>query len=83
MIIWGKQDQVRKYIAFLFLFSLIFYIFQLCTSEGANYFSNLIENCQLILFDDCGHLITNDKPKETAQSILKFWNNHHSFRIKL
>ncbi|CAF0981765.1 unnamed protein product [Adineta steineri] len=51
---------------------------QLCAVEGAYYFSNLIPKSEVILFDDCGHLITNDKPKETAKSIVQFLKENHS-----
>ncbi|UJR29736.1 hypothetical protein I4U23_017284 [Adineta vaga] len=51
---------------------------ELCAVEGADYFVNLIPNTELIMFEDCGHLITNDKPQETTKSIVNFWKEHHS-----
>jgi pimeloyl-ACP methyl ester carboxylesterase len=40
--------------------------------EGADYFSNLIADSDVIIFDDCGHFISYDQPKETAKHIINF-----------
>ncbi|CAF1347941.1 unnamed protein product [Rotaria sordida] len=56
---------------------------QLCSVDGANYFSNLIPDAKLIFFDDCGHLITTDKPTQTASIIIKFWETPSTYRTNL
>jgi len=40
--------------------------------EGAEYFSKIIPNSQVIIFDECGHFISHDKCEEAAKSIIKF-----------
>ncbi|UJR14458.1 hypothetical protein I4U23_001455 [Adineta vaga] len=45
---------------------------QLCKVEAADYFSNLISDSQVILFDQCGHFISYEKPEETAKNIIEF-----------
>jgi pimeloyl-ACP methyl ester carboxylesterase len=40
--------------------------------DGAEYFSKLISDSNLIIFDDCGHFISYEKPKETAKNITNF-----------
>ncbi|CAF1304872.1 unnamed protein product [Rotaria sp. Silwood1] len=49
---------------------------QLCKVEGIEYFSKLIFNREVIIFDDCGHFISYDKPKETTKNIINFLEFH-------
>jgi pimeloyl-ACP methyl ester carboxylesterase len=36
----------------------------------------LLSDSELHMFDDCGHLITSDKPKDTADTIIDFLKRH-------
>ena len=40
--------------------------------DAADYFSKLISDSQVKLFDECGHFIPYEKPEETAKSIVEF-----------
>ena len=52
--------------------------FQLCDPAGAEYLMKLLSNSELIIFDDCRHLVTVDKPEEAATSIIDFLERHSS-----
>ena len=43
----------------------------------------LLPNSELIIFDDCGHLITVDKPEGAATSIIDFLKRHSSVASRL
>ncbi|CAF3992849.1 unnamed protein product [Rotaria sordida] len=45
---------------------------KLCHPAGAHYLAKLLSKSELIIFDNCGHLITIDKPEETADAIINF-----------
>jgi len=40
------------------------------------YFSKIIPHAQLEIFDNCGHLMSHDKSKECAASIMNFIRRH-------
>ncbi|CAF1056914.1 unnamed protein product [Rotaria sordida] len=56
---------------------------QLCEVKCAEYFSTLIPNSEVIIFDDCGHFISYDKPEETAKNIIHFLDFHSYCLINL
>ncbi|CAF1618117.1 unnamed protein product [Rotaria magnacalcarata] len=55
---------------------------QICVVESAEYFSKLITDVELIIFNDCGHFISYDKPEATATNIIRFLDQHSYCSIK-
>ncbi|CAF0741937.1 unnamed protein product [Adineta ricciae] len=49
---------------------------QLCVVEAAGYFSKLISDSQVKIFDECGHFIPYEKSEETAKNIVEFLDVH-------
>jgi pimeloyl-ACP methyl ester carboxylesterase len=39
-------------------------------------------HAEKIIFDDCGHFMAIDKPEETAESIVSFFNRHSNYKEK-
>jgi hypothetical protein len=56
---------------------------QVYAFSGAKFFCNLLPKAECVLFDDCGHFLAIDKPEETAESILTFFDNHANYQVKL
>lgn len=54
----------------------IYLHFQLCHPDGAYYLKKFLQKSELVLFDDCGHLITTDQPEETATALMDFLARH-------
>jgi pimeloyl-ACP methyl ester carboxylesterase len=44
--------------------------------DAADYFSKLLSDSEVIIFDDCGHFISYEKTQETAKSIMEFLDLH-------
>jgi pimeloyl-ACP methyl ester carboxylesterase len=42
----------------------------------------LIPNAEKSIFDDCGHFMAIDKPEETADCIMKFFDCHSNYKAK-
>ena len=49
---------------------------QVYTTEGAVYLSKLLPTNEVVILEDCGHLMAIDKPEETANKILDFFHRH-------
>lgn len=43
----------------------------------------LLSKSELILLKDCGHLITTDKPEETAAALTDFLTRHPFYESRL
>ena len=52
------------------------------TAEGADYFLQLMPHAEKIVFDDCGHFMAIDKPEETAEHIMRFFDRHYDCEVK-
>ncbi|UJR17288.1 hypothetical protein I4U23_004183 [Adineta vaga] len=50
--------------------------------SGAEFFRDLLPTSECVIFDDCGHFMAIDKPEETAQSILTFFNKYTNSQTK-
>jgi pimeloyl-ACP methyl ester carboxylesterase len=50
--------------------------------DGADYFCKLIPHAEKIILEDCGHFMAIDKPEDTARSIMNFFDNHCSSKVK-
>ena len=79
LILWGRQDKVFYY-TYVTL-KCDYALFQVYTAEGADYFLQLIPNAEKIVFDDCGHFMAIDKPDETAEHIMDFFNRHCNYEV--
>ncbi|CAF1170303.1 unnamed protein product [Adineta steineri] len=55
---------------------------QVYAFSGAEFFCNLLPTAECVLFDDCGHFMALDKPEETANSILSFFDKHANYQVK-
>ncbi|CAF0847787.1 unnamed protein product [Adineta steineri] len=49
---------------------------QLCVVDAAYYFSNLLSDSEVTIFDECGHFVSFEKAEETAKYIMEFVDRH-------
>ncbi len=43
--------------------------------SGGKFLNDNIKNSQLKIIENCNHVLQLDKPRETAQILLEFFNN--------
>jgi pimeloyl-ACP methyl ester carboxylesterase len=54
----------------------------LFTFEGADYLCKFMPHAEKIILNDCGHFMGIDKPEETTESIVNFFNRHSNYKEK-